>query len=372
MLEKIKPEELVGVGVIGLPDTPRLPTEEMQRKFEETAREVIIPKFNALVDELSAEDAAGKVSAVSINPQELTEEQKAQARKNVGVAGNAEINVLLDEFEEAKAIAQSVRDDADAGMFNGKDGHIGKDGAPGKDGESITVKDVSESTADGGSNVVLFSDGNTLTVKNGNKGSDGAAGKDGKTPVKGTDYWTVADQEETVQQVIAALGTPVFGRVDADKNIILTGELADGIYTLKYEDAAGNKIVVGTVVVGDLAYFSKGKIDSSTGAIDNTNGTYAYSNAIEISSGVNYVLKHDALACSIKIAMWDASGNFLSCSDDVYNQIVGNEQAGSISLNQYFVSNAAKFRIRIYVYEYDNIDQFIENCNSGAMTVAKG
>ena len=83
MLEKIKPEELVGVGVIGLPDTPRLPAEEMQRKFEETAREVIIPKFNALVDELSAEDAAGKVGAVSTNAQALTKEQKAAARENI-------------------------------------------------------------------------------------------------------------------------------------------------------------------------------------------------------------------------------------------------------------------------------------------------
>lgn len=83
MLEKITPEELTGVGVIGLPDTPRLSTEEMQRKFEETAREVIIPKFNALVDELSAEDAAGKVGAVSVNAQELTPEQKATARENI-------------------------------------------------------------------------------------------------------------------------------------------------------------------------------------------------------------------------------------------------------------------------------------------------
>ena len=48
MLEKIKPEELVGKGVIGLPDTPKLTAEEMQKKFEETAREVIVPKYNAL------------------------------------------------------------------------------------------------------------------------------------------------------------------------------------------------------------------------------------------------------------------------------------------------------------------------------------
>lgn len=40
----------------------------------------------------------------------------------------------------------------------------------GVDGTSVTVKSVSESTADGGSNVVTFSDGKTVTVKNGSKG----------------------------------------------------------------------------------------------------------------------------------------------------------------------------------------------------------
>ena len=45
----------------------------------------------------------------------------------------------------------------------------------------------------------------------GDKGDTGAPGKDGKTPVKGTDYWTVADKQEIVNDVIAALpdGTEV-------------------------------------------------------------------------------------------------------------------------------------------------------------------
>lgn len=149
--------------------------------------------------------------------------------------------------------------DTGATGATGPAGADGKDGSNGKDGTSITVKSVSESTADGGSNVVTFSDGKTLTVKNGSKGSKGdkgdtgatgatgGKGADGKTPVKGVDYWTTADQESIVQQVIAALGTPVFGRVDADKNIVLTGELADGTYTIKYEDADGNVITIGTL-----------------------------------------------------------------------------------------------------------------------------
>lgn len=182
----------------------------------------------------------------------------------------------------------------------------GTDGQPGSPGTPVTVSNVSMSNADGGSNVVTFSDGKTLTVKNGSKGSQGPKGSDatvtaaniqsalgykpaseasvsqlsekidgkvgttelnnavnsalteaknsgafkgdkgdkgdpGKTPVKGTDYWTGADQESIVQQVIAALGTPVFGRIDENKVITLTGTLADGsTYTFQYEDEDGN------------------------------------------------------------------------------------------------------------------------------------
>ena len=39
----------------------------------------------------------------------------------------------------------------------------------------------------------------------GDKGDTGATGADGKTPVKGTDYWTAADKQEIVNDVIAAL-----------------------------------------------------------------------------------------------------------------------------------------------------------------------
>ena len=55
----------------------------------------------------------------------------------------------------------------------------GADGAKGADGTSVTVSSVQESSADGGSNVVTFSDGKTVTVKNGSKGGTGATGATG-------------------------------------------------------------------------------------------------------------------------------------------------------------------------------------------------
>ncbi len=54
--EKITDSQLENVGVVGLPDTPQLSTKEMQEKFEETVRSVVIPAFNQLVDQLTARD----------------------------------------------------------------------------------------------------------------------------------------------------------------------------------------------------------------------------------------------------------------------------------------------------------------------------
>lgn len=51
---KITETDLLNKGVLGLPDTPGLTTHDMQAKFDELVRDVMVPKFNALMDELSA------------------------------------------------------------------------------------------------------------------------------------------------------------------------------------------------------------------------------------------------------------------------------------------------------------------------------
>ena len=54
---KITDSDLQNVGVIGLPDTPELSTDEMQAKFEETVRSVVIPAFNRLIAQLEERDS---------------------------------------------------------------------------------------------------------------------------------------------------------------------------------------------------------------------------------------------------------------------------------------------------------------------------
>lgn len=82
----------------------------------------------------------------------------------------------------------------------GTTGAAGKDGKDGTNGTSVTVESVRESTEDGGSNVVTFSDGTTVVIKNGSKGSTGAKGEKGDTGAKG-------DQgEQGIQGVQGAKG----------------------------------------------------------------------------------------------------------------------------------------------------------------------
>lgn len=88
--------------------------------------------------------------------------------------------------------------------LKGAKGDKGDTGENGNNGTSVSVKSVSESSADGGSNVVTFSDGKTLTVKNGSKGSAGAAGKDGSNGTNGTNA-TITGATATVD---ANVGTP--------------------------------------------------------------------------------------------------------------------------------------------------------------------
>lgn len=85
--------------------------------------------------------------------------------------GQTELSVAV---ESALTVAK------ESGQFDGKDGQDGQNGTDGKDGTSVTVSSVTESTVDGGTNIVTFSDGNTLNVRNGSKGDAGKKGSDGK------------------------------------------------------------------------------------------------------------------------------------------------------------------------------------------------
>ena len=186
----------------------------------------------------------------------------------------------------------------------GEKGDTGEQGPAGANGASVTVSSVSESTEDGGNNVVTFSDGKTLSVKNGSKGSQGEQGiqgpigptgaqgpegPEGPQGPQGDDYvLTEEDKAEIAAEValvsvaknqgsanvgkILAVGTDgniilvdmpeggasgdVIGTLDESNNILLTGNLADGTYTLKYENANGTYTEIGNLVVSTITNYA--------------------------------------------------------------------------------------------------------------------
>lgn len=61
--ERITEDDLQGKGNLGRPDTPGVDTTEMQRILDELPREVIVPAFNRLAEQLEAADAAASLGA---------------------------------------------------------------------------------------------------------------------------------------------------------------------------------------------------------------------------------------------------------------------------------------------------------------------
>ena len=141
----------------------------------------------------------------------------------------------------------------------GPQGPKGEQGLPGADGAKGDKGDKGDTGATGA------------------KGADGAAGY---TPVKGVDYFTDADKSELVNMVIAQLGgSPIFGVVDENNNIILNGNLPDGTYSIKYEMEDGSTIDIGNMVLDSNVYYS---VTNNLTNCTNSNS------AIEVVGGESY------------------------------------------------------------------------------------
>ena len=115
------------------------------------------------------------------------------------------------------------------------------------EGTSITISNVSESTEDGGNNVVTFSDGKTLTVKNGKTGATGATGAAGANGTNGKSaYASAQDGGFTGTETQFNKGLSVMGSVSGidttvtqnSDNLITSGAVYSYIQSL---DANGVK-----------------------------------------------------------------------------------------------------------------------------------
>lgn len=183
---------------------------------------------------------------------------------------------------------------------------------------------------------------------------------EGAIPEKGVDYWTEADQESIVQQVIAALGTPVFGTVDENNNIILSGELASGTYTVKYEDAEGNTTDIGslTAVAGSFeapitwnnGYSIRTNIaDGNVGELQ-TQDSYAASDLISFENGYAYTVYADNWPSGVSCyAMWfNANGGLIASGSISSGDGWSTSASGSVSFVLNPPEGAAMFRLQSY------------------------
>ena len=140
---------------------------------------------------LQNSDKWGSESSAQIDTT-LTKAGQAADAKVVGDKFSKLSEEMLTDAELSNAVDNALAQAKESGEFNG---------AKGDAGVGIqSVEQTTTSTEDGGVNVVTVTktDGTSTTfeVRNGSKGT---------TPQKGTDYWTAADQQAIVDQVLAAL-----------------------------------------------------------------------------------------------------------------------------------------------------------------------
>ena len=68
MAREITELDLANKGVSGLPDVPGLTTEAMQKKFDEISKELLVPRFNEMVQEVNElSDTVNEVNSNLMN-----------------------------------------------------------------------------------------------------------------------------------------------------------------------------------------------------------------------------------------------------------------------------------------------------------------
>ena len=158
-------------------------------------------------------------------------------------------------------------------------------------------------------------------------------------------------------EVYALLGGEVIGVVDENNNIILTGDLVDGIYTLKYEDVDGNLTEIGTVSVGGdtvevpITWIIGTKLSKTTGAVESTTATdYNASDFITLVDGATYTIStSNDCYNSMNVVYYDDNDAFVGYQADLWtsNQVeVSEGQPQSATL--VIPDGATKIRLRQY------------------------
>ena len=150
-------------------DSDKLPLLKVK---DENGNWVEIPAIKGF-DPIVETSKSGKVSTIRITT--------SDGVKTVTVNDGADLTVtnVSESSEDGGENVVTFSDGNRLKVKNGKTGYTPQKNVDYFDGTSVSVANVSESTEDGGSNVVNFSDGKGLTVKNGKTGGKGDKGDQG-------------------------------------------------------------------------------------------------------------------------------------------------------------------------------------------------
>ena len=291
---KITQEDLVDKGVTGLADTPNLSTAAMQQKFDELSKDVVIPKFNELVQALmdaglDKDVKADAITHIRVNKDGMMEysEDGGKTFNGTGSSGHLILNGANAVFPTRSRLQFSanvgVEDKPNEGItfISVPSGIQGEKGEAATvqigavtEGETATVTNVGST-----SNAVLdftlpkgvkgdsatirvgtVSKGETASVSN--RGTANAAVLDFVLPKgdKGDDgtSFTILGSYATYEELIAAHPTGTRGAAyavgDSDSNVIYNWNVTkakwDNLGSLK--GAKGDKGDAATLAIGTV------------------------------------------------------------------------------------------------------------------------
>ncbi len=142
---KITPEDLQGKGVIGQPAVPGLSVLEMQESVEAIPRDVIIPKFNELSDELDAAGVDKSVKSDDVTNIRLNQDNQIEVSLDNGESyaptassGHVILNesgVIMPQRSRMQFQGATVQDISGVTVVYAKPGETGPQGLQGPQGE---------------------------------------------------------------------------------------------------------------------------------------------------------------------------------------------------------------------------------------------
>lgn len=142
---KITPEDLQGKGVIGQPAVPGLSVLEMQESVEAIPRDVIIPKFNELSDELDAAGVDKAVKSDGVTNIRLNQDNQIEVSLDNGgsyaptaSSGHVILNengIIMPQRSRMQFQGATVQDISGVTVVYAKQGETGPQGLQGPQGE---------------------------------------------------------------------------------------------------------------------------------------------------------------------------------------------------------------------------------------------